>query len=102
MLQTPGGLQLTDGEIRLTLWIRRGLHCGCSTYRGREVYLGGSATGASHSHGLGAAIIAGLDVELDLLTLAQAAVAVGLDAGLQTRNYQNQSTERCLSKTSRC
>lgn len=51
---------------------------------------GGSATGASHGNGLGAAIVAGLDVELDLLTLAQAAVAVGLDAGLR----QTETTVR--------
>ncbi len=52
--------------------------------RATEGYLGRGAVGAGHVDGLGAAIVAGLDVELDVLTLAQAAVAVGLDAGLRT------------------
>ena len=47
------------------------------------VHLRRGAVGAGHVDGLGAAVVAGLDVELDLLTLAQAAVAVGLDAGLR-------------------
>ncbi len=49
-----------------------------------EANLGRGAVGAGHVDGLGAAVVAGLDVELDVLTLAQAAVAVGLDAGLRT------------------
>lgn len=54
-----------------------------------SLYLRGGASGAGHGHGLGAAIVAGLDVELDLLTLAQATVAVGLDAGLRQGGRQS-------------
>jgi hypothetical protein len=54
----------------------------------------GSAAGACHMDGLGATIIAGLDIELNLLSLAQAAVAVGLDAGLQQYQYVVQHSSR--------
>ena len=48
---------------------------------------GRGAARAGHIDGLGAAVVTALDIELDLLSLTQAAVAIGLDAGLQGSDH---------------
>lgn len=64
-------------------------HCSHDGHRDQrdkmlgDAHQGRGAAGAGHIDGLGAAIVTALDIELDLLSLTQAAVAVGLDAGLQ-------------------
>jgi len=45
------------------------------------------AVGTSHLHGLGTAIVAGLDEELDRLAISEAAEPVGDDARLRRRTH---------------
>ena len=57
--------------------------CTCQR-RKTQIYLRGCAAWPRDLDSLGAAVVAGLDVELHLLALSKAAEAVGDDARLRT------------------
>ena len=71
----PDPQHQTDATKNLQCWRRTAQH--------REPYPGGLACGARDLYGLGAAIVALLNVELYLLAFCQAAEAVCHNAGLQ-------------------